>query len=554
MHIQKRETDLSRLNTPGPQVSRFDSDEKQDSFDREEEKDFPKGKIVSFNNSNVFEESKDQFNFAQNEYNEPEEEEKALPKEETKEPDSLSQIEKEKIKKKLKVFSDMKNRFQELMKPQNEEDNQSVSDDEKSVSTITKSRMSIQSLGVHSVDHTSTVSHKRRTRSKKRKKRTKQVITVSEDEEDFGQLEGGEDDLQTGPDINTGADINTTNTLQEIEPEVLKPKKKKKKIIKRKKKPNQADFSDISEVSYNGDDQLSFRDDISRKSQANFQRNDQFDSKSINNEDDNVGKMTVKDSINMSEFRSNTFSRPGTGNVQIVNEKATERHYDGKILCKTLFYSHRFTNVFTYYNDRSPRLHRLLFLYVSLFLSLFLSGVFFLNQAEEKDVGGWSYGHCLAFTLCATIINWLVYMILTFLFLFKSNSERLENYRKGEFSSSNSQSNNENNENKQNSRPFTTGKSKRFKKPKKENFELDPKRKKINLITTIITCVVCGVIIAFCWAFIIAMSAIYSQDAGHLWGVTFALVLVLDYGLIEILVYYISSKIVFAKDPSSHNT
>mmetsp|Transcript_6792 Transcript_6792/g.5938 ORF Transcript_6792/g.5938 Transcript_6792/m.5938 type:complete len:321 (+) Transcript_6792:21-983(+) len=315
---------------------------------------------------------------------------------------------------------------------------------------------------------------------------------------------------------------------------------------KKKKRPQKAGFSNIEEVTYDGESQAN-DDELGGQSTQKFNRNEKFITQSLNSQD-NFGKMVVRQSLEHSELTSNTMSRPGTTiTTAVVNNKATERHYDGKIFCKTLFYSHRFTGVFTYYHDRLPRLHRLLTLYVSVFTALFLSGVFYLSRAEEVNVGGWSYGHSFGFALVVIIFDWSLYLSFTFLFIHKPYPELLLNYLQGGSSDTQTNTNIEGV-----ARPFTSGKSRRFKKPKNDDFELDPKRKKMNRYTTIIACIVCGVFIAFAWMFIIVMGSIFSQEAGHLWGVTFALVLVLDYGLLEVVVYYISSKIVYNKDPTAY--
>lgn len=129
-----------------------------------------------------------------------------------------------------------------------------------------------------------------------------------------------------------------------------------------------------------------------RQESDKFKKNSQFDSGSPDNQN-KFKKMGAYNELEQSDAGTNAFTRQGTAAMKIVNEKAHERHYDGKIFCRTIFYSHRLIGLFNYYNERLPRIHRLLILYVSLFLMLFLSGIFFYENSETKNVGGMSYGH-----------------------------------------------------------------------------------------------------------------------------------------------------------------
>jgi hypothetical protein len=247
----------------------------------------------------------------------------------------------------------------------------------------------------------------------------------------------------------------------------------------------------------------------------------------------------------LGEMRSNTGSRPGTGFTNnIVNEKAQERHYDGKIYPKTLLYGHRLTNVVTYFNDRLPRLHRLLMLYVNAFLMLLLSGVFFFVNGDKNDVGGYGIGHAFAFAIVTTIFDWLIYIIFMLMFMHKPYPERFKNYMRGSTLPVSENSNSPDNVDPL-ARPFTVGKAQRFKKPKEQEIEVDDDKKSKDFQTTILVCITTGAIIISCWAFIITMSITYTEEAGKLWGLTFLFTLILDPFLVEFYVLYKSSKMIY---------
>lgn len=272
-----------------------------------------------------------------------------------------------------------------------------------------------------------------------------------------------------------------------------------------------------------------------------FKQNNQFQG-SLEKNKGNYRKMVTFDESQVSETVSNAFTRQGTA-MRVDNDKRNERYYDGKIFCRTLYYSHRIFGVFSYYNDRLPRLHRLLILYVSTFLMLFLSGIFFYNKATTKNVGGWSYGHCVAFMFVTIILDWLIYMIFTFLFTYKPLPDRKGRYMQNGNSDSSTTRNDGNA-----ARPFTVGKSKRFKN-RNDDLKEDPNLS-VNRMMTILTCIVTGIMILTCVGFIITMSAKYSSQASHLWSCTFALVLIFNFGFLESFVLYTSSKIVYKKDPA----
>uniref|UniRef100_A0A7S3K8U8 Uncharacterized protein n=1 Tax=Euplotes crassus TaxID=5936 RepID=A0A7S3K8U8_EUPCR len=139
------------------------------------------------------------------------------------------------------------------------------------------------------------------------------------------------------------------------------------------------------------------------------------------------------------------------------------------------------------------------------------------------------------------------------MFTFKPLPERHLSYMQQPKNNS-SDSTSSNKEEEPRLRPFTTGKSHRFKKPKEETFELDNKRKKTNKMVTITTIIMTMILILLTWSFIISMTAKYSKDATNLWGFTFALVLVLDFIIVECIFLYISSKMIFNTDPSLYDS
>jgi uncharacterized membrane protein len=117
-----------------------------------------------------------------------------------------------------------------------------------------------------------------------------------------------------------------------------------------------------------------------------------------------------------------------TNSASVINEKANERHYDGKIYCKTLLYGHRIPSVISFFNDRLPRYIRVLILYISLFTVFFFSGIFYFSFADTNSVNDWGLGHCFGFAIVSTLFDWMLYILFSFLFLFKPFPERQQVY------------------------------------------------------------------------------------------------------------------------------
>ena len=109
--------------------------------------------------------------------------------------------------------------------------------------------------------------------------------------------------------------------------------------------------------------------------------------------------------------------------TEIIVEKASERHYDGKRFWLTLKYSHRTTGIYFYYNERLPRFLRLLISYISMFFTLLLSGIFYFEYGNTNDVNGYIFIHAFGFSIVWTIFDWVLYIVITFMFLLKPNPE-----------------------------------------------------------------------------------------------------------------------------------
>ena len=111
--------------------------------------------------------------------------------------------------------------------------------------------------------------------------------------------------------------------------------------------------------------------------------------------------------------------------AEIVVDKASERHYDGKRYWLTLLYGHRCIGTYFYYNDRLPRFLRLLILYISVFFVTLISGVFYFEYGNTNDVNGYIFIHSFGFSIVWTILDWILYLILILMFILKPIDEIL---------------------------------------------------------------------------------------------------------------------------------
>ena len=292
------------------------------------------------------------------------------------------------------------------------------------------------------------------------------------------------------------------------------------------------------------DDEVSFASAKKISNRPKFRTNEFFETATQGSAIDATNAVTQEDQLKDAETktRSDLKSSQSRRKVEYVNEKALERHYDGKLYCKTLLYSHRVPNVYTFYNDRLPRFIRLLILYVSMFLVLFLSGVFYMHNADTNSVNGMGVGHCIGFAILTTCIDWVAYLVFSFLFLYKPLPDRQRQYLQQNGNDELEDADNQS----QNQRPDSAY-SEHVRVRKYDENEMDDRRKKINKMTAIIAIVILTVIILFGWGFVIAMSTMYSERAGHLWALTFFFALVMDFGLVECSLHYLGSKLVFKR-------
>jgi len=240
------------------------------------------------------------------------------------------------------------------------------------------------------------------------------------------------------------------------------------------------------------------------------------------------------------------FSRPtsseskysNTKDITVVNEKAQERHYDGKFYCETLKYGHRFPSLVTFFNDRLPRFLRVLILYMCLFATMFFSGIFFFSKSDTNAVGDMGVGHCIGFAIVTVIFDWMVYMFFTFLFILKPFPERHNKYAENDETID---------QGPQDEPDAVSENPSRVKIEKYEGPDRDEKAKSINKMTIIMACVLSGIILCFFWAFIIVMSSLYSQRAGQLWALTFLFTVIFDFIIVEFIVLHQSSKFIFKR-------
>lgn len=224
------------------------------------------------------------------------------------------------------------------------------------------------------------------------------------------EYEGGEDTKNNDTqNANTG-NIDTANDFKiltggeegnEINPKTGKKKRLIKKLIKKKKGPVEEDKYEQDSVVF----KVETKPDNKNGTKGIYSnRSRDFDNSvslsprfyNLNSSPEKVHPKPSTPPISSLDTKSNN----GRSAITKVDEeeveyqdKAKERHYNGKIYCLTVKYGYRFTNMFTFYNERLPRMLRVFIVWNTVFIMFFITGIFFISKGDTNDVGGMGAEH-----------------------------------------------------------------------------------------------------------------------------------------------------------------
>ena len=373
------------------------------------------------------------------------------------------------------------------------------------------------------------------------------------------------DDEFEGGDENEGTEANTTdmNTGNATNNNVLSPStmnviecpiqsKKKKKFIKKLKKKKKSknigeDKSDDRTLYFDATDDIptALEPRIGKNTYKSRATSSVMDSIS-----DNESKAENLDTIDNQVYLDPnhvpiTLDEPKKKEEDekdkdyVYHDKAEERHYDGKFFCKSMKYGNRFSNMMIFYDERNPRIHRVLIVFNSWFIVLFLSGVFFIGSGDTNDVNGYGPLACFGISIFCTVIDWFMYILSYCLFLHKPRHYKNQKY----MIEQNIRHLDQTNEDITDAGKSKFGSSQSGRKM--NNLDEDKKKKSINRIITLLSFIFSASLMLTCWVFIMIMASNYSLKAGNLWALTILFTIVLDFLVIESFLIYRSSVFVY---------
>jgi hypothetical protein len=238
----------------------------------------------------------------------------------------------------------------------------------------------------------------------KSSKKIEQVAEANiDEEEDNQQFEGGDSDDDKIKAFDTGADdnIGTTNPIQDTDfDDTLKTKKRKKKIIKKKKKKplNDTSLNDTGTPALLAPDAIYLPAETKSKI-------DPLESKPDDDEISRNSKTPNSDREDLDRLAS----------LQ-MKDKLNKREYSSKFFKKSIKYGYRISNLVHSYDDKFPRVWRLLILYMQVFYMFWITGMVLYGSGHTTEVnnltGYYMFGVAIMLVGLERLIHMGVIMIL----------------------------------------------------------------------------------------------------------------------------------------------
>ena len=376
------------------------------------------------------------------------------------------------------------------------------------------------------------------------------------------EFEGGEGDAE-GNDTTNTADMNTGNAMHDhglsasemnVIDSAIHPKKKKKKIIKKikKKKRNtnkEEDKNDDKTLYFDATDDIPVPFEPKVESKKNSRALSSVRDSISDNESKVENLETVDNQVSLDpnhipitlDDPKKVEEEKEKNKEYVYHEKSEERHYDGKFFCRSMKYANRFSNMIIFYDERNPRIHRMLIVFNSCFIILFLSGAFFISSGDTNSVNDHGPLACFGISIFCTIMDWFMYILMYFLFLHKPRHYKNQKY----MIEQNMHQLDQTNEDITEIGRSRLGSSQSGRK--ENNLDEDKKKKDMNRMVTFLAFIFSAALILTCWVFIIIMASKYSLKAGNLWALTILFTIVLDFVIVESFLIYRSSVHVYNK-------
>lgn len=357
-------------------------------------------------------------------------------------------------------------------------------------------------------------------------------------------------------EVNTGNPMNTDGGIfdapdgyQSISPS--KGKKKKKKILrkKKKKKIDIAEEDKFDPVFFDAqDEKVPFDGNLNR---ASIRRSEKLNSspRQVSESKQTGFNQMISNFIKKSKYKHITLDKGDLDEDDDYEyvDKAEEKVYDGKFFCNSYKYGNRFTSMISFYNERSPRYLRVLITFNTVYIMLFTSGILFFTSGESESVNNYGPYACFGVGLFSTVVDWVMYPLLYFMFLHKPRHYKIQKYIAENEAKNLDQTNEDISEGSKSRPPTGQGQKQEKYLLKESDAEDDKKRKAINGAVSSFAVIFSCFIIVTCFVFIIIMTKKYSARGGNLWTLSLLFGILIDFVLLETYLIYKSSKFVFKR-------